>query len=64
MGIAGLLKLIKENRAQLCTPVAAIKGKLLVDGYVILHDLYSTSKLDWANGGSYGKQHKSYSAIF
>ena len=58
MGIAGLLKLIKENRAQLCTPVASIKGKVLVDGYVILHDLYSTSKLDWANGGSYGKQHR------
>ena len=54
MGIAGLLKLIKENRAQL---LYSCGGKVLVDGYVILHDLYSTSKLDWANGGSYGKQH-------
>ena len=58
MGIKGLMKLINENEASICTPTSTIQGRLIVDGYGVLHELYEKYELDWANGGCYAAQHR------
>ncbi len=40
----------------LCGPPATIRGNLLVDGYSVLHELYSKYKIEWATGGCYVDQ--------
>jgi len=56
MGIRGLHRLGGKHRDQLYSPAAAIRGKLVVDGYSVLHDLYPMFKLEWATGGHYARQ--------
>jgi hypothetical protein len=58
MGIKGLMKLINENVESICTAPQSMRGELIIDGYGILHELYEKYKLDWANGGCYGEQHR------
>ena len=58
MGIKGLAKLIYENKARICTAPGPLRGELIVDGYGILHELYSSHSLDWTNGGCYAQQHQ------
>ena len=58
MGIKGLSKVIADNLELTCTGPHPIQGKLIVDGYSILHELYSEHDLDWCNGGRYARQHK------
>ena len=58
MGIKGLMKLINENRRDVCTEPRYIRGELVVDGYGVLHELYEKYELDWANGGCYAHQHR------
>ena len=48
----------------MCTAPAAVRGKLLVDGYSILHELYDKCKLEWASGGCYADQHKATVEFF
>ena len=47
-----------KNIDKVCTPTTPIKGKLIVDGYSILHEFYANFKLEWASGGCYGDQHR------
>ena len=47
MGINGLLQLIYENKDRVCTTAVLIKGKLIVDGFDVLHHLYDIYKLKW-----------------
>jgi len=58
MGIKGLFKFISEHKDQVCCPLAPLKGKLLVDGYSILHEIYTRSCLEWSTGGCYDDQHR------
>ncbi len=58
MGVKGFQLLYKSYKDQLCGPHVPIQGKLLVDGYSVLHDLYTTNKLEWATGGCYADQVK------
>lgn len=58
MGIKGLMKLINEYEASICTPTCTLRGELIVDGYGVLHELYEKYSLDWANGGCYAQQHR------
>ena len=58
MGIKGLLWLITNHKDRVFTPSTVIKGKLLVDGYSVLHELYASCTLEWASGGCYADQHK------
>ena len=48
----------REEYPNMYSAPAAIRGKLLVDGYSILHELYDKCKLEWASGGCYADQHK------
>lgn len=58
MGIKGLWTLIEKNRDCLCHE-SHIRGRLIVDGYPILHKLYDNNNdLDWVNGGRYGRQYQ------
>ena len=58
MGIKKLREFITAYRDHLYTPAAPIKGKLLVDGWSVLHELYSEYKVEWAFGGCYAEQLK------
>ncbi len=64
MGLKGLLKLINDNRDKVCSEVKPVRGKLLVDGYGVLHELYDSQNLEWANGGCYAQQHKATTDFF
>ena len=48
MGVKGLLWLITKHKDRVFTPSTVIKGKLLVDGYSVIHELHAT----------YADQHK------
>ncbi len=56
MGIKGFHRLGEKDK--LYGPSVPIRGKLIVDGYTVLHELYSTYKLEWATGGCYADQAK------
>lgn len=56
MGIRGLIQIIKANQGG-CSELTCIEGKLIVDGYSILHELYGRLQLEWASGGCYTDQH-------
>ena len=58
MGITKLREFIRNHQDQLCTPAAPIRGKLLVDGCGVIHELYSLYKVEWAFGGCYAEQLK------
>ena len=58
MGITKLREFIRSHQDQLCTPAAPIRGKLLVDGCGVLHELYALYKVEWAFGGCYAEQLK------
>ena len=58
MGIKGLLELINENKDSVCTKAVSLKGKLIIDGNGVLHQLYVTHELEWTSGGCYDDQHK------
>ena len=58
MGINGLKSFLKENAERVFSPRVSVRGKLMVDGYSVLHELYANCQLDWLNGGRYSKQHK------
>ena len=64
MGIKGLLQLINENKDSVCTKAVSLKGKLIIDGIGVLHQLYDVHDLEWANGGCYADQHKFTVAFF
>ncbi len=58
MGVKGFFYLINKNQDKLCSAPTSIRGKLLVDGYSVLHELYDKCRLEWAGGGCYADQHK------
>ena len=58
MGIKGLLQLINENKDSVCTKAVSLKGKLIIDGNGVLHELYESNHLEWSSGGCYADQHK------
>ena len=58
MGIKGLFKFINEYKDQVCCPQEPLRGKLLVEGYSTLHEIYTSSSLEWSTGGCYNDQHE------
>ena len=64
MGIRGFLQLINENKDRVCTKAVLIKGKLIVDGFGVLHDLYGIYKLKWCGHECYADQHKAMMEFF
>ena len=64
MGIKGLLQLINEKKDRVCTKAVFIKGKLIVDGFGVLHDLYDIYKLKWGGHECYADQHKATMEFF
>ena len=58
MGIQKLGKFIADNKRQLCTPTAPIRGKLIVDGWSVLREFYNVFKKEWAFGGCFADLQK------
>jgi len=57
MGIRGLSLFLEQNKGRFFSPRAKVRGKLVVDGNSVLHELFVNRQLDWLNGGRYDKQH-------